>query len=228
MLINNKDIITFNAKLLGYETEASDIDINTFETIDNTIYYGNEVKRKELSVKLYFKGETRETVLANISSFLSEIAAESTIQFNTTDNYSYSCIYLKSKIEKVTTTHYIIEYTFSTIQRKDLVTLTPTILADAEGNKYFNIVNSGTAAAPIKVTVTPLAATYSINDINICNLTINSSLIIDGIEKTVKENGTNKFQDTELFEFPKLKLGTNKFKVSDDSVVTIEYYPKMI
>ena len=56
------------------------------------------------------------------------------------------------------------------------------------------------------------------------NLKGNKTIIIDGIEGTVLQEGENKFADTDMWEFPFLVPGTNTITVNKDTCnITIKY-----
>lgn len=66
-------------------------------------------------------------------------------------------------------------------------------------------------------------------DIVIKNLVYQETVIIDGIKGTITQDGENKFQDAELWEFPTLLPGNNSLTFQSsgaDCDVTIKYYPR--
>lgn len=71
--------------------------------------------------------------------------------------------------------------------------------------------------------------TGELEDILIKNLTKNNKIIIDGENGTVTEGNSNKFADTEFWEFPSLLPGNNKITFSNtQSNITIKYKPRYI
>ena len=68
-------------------------------------------------------------------------------------------------------------------------------------------------------------------DIVIKNLSAGKKVIIDGEACTVTEDGANKYEDTEMWEFPTLLPGENALTFTSSSVpcdVTIKYKPRYI
>lgn len=61
------------------------------------------------------------------------------------------------------------------------------------------------------------------------NLKENKTIIIDGIEGTVIQDGINKFADTDMWEFPFLVPGKNTITLSKDTCnITIKYNPRFL
>ena len=61
--------------------------------------------------------------------------------------------------------------------------------------------------------------------ITIKNLTTNTTVTIDGINKTVMAGADNKWADTDLIDFPVLQPGKNEITMSSKQPVVISYYP---
>lgn len=71
--------------------------------------------------------------------------------------------------------------------------------------------------------------TGKLEDILIKNLTKGNKVVIDGENGTVTEGSSNKFADTEFWEFPSLLPGGNKITFSNtQSNITIKYKPRYI
>ena len=71
--------------------------------------------------------------------------------------------------------------------------------------------------------------TGELEDILIKNLTKGNKVVIDGENGTVTEGNSNKFADTEFWEFPSLLPGDNKITFSNtQSNITIKYRPRFI
>lgn len=61
------------------------------------------------------------------------------------------------------------------------------------------------------------------------NLHANKKIIINGKEGTVLEEGKNKFEDTDFWEFPFLNTGMNKISLSKNSCdVVVKYEPRYL
>lgn len=71
--------------------------------------------------------------------------------------------------------------------------------------------------------------TGELEDILIKNLTKGNKVVIDGENGTVTEESSNKFADTEFWEFPSLLPGNNEITFSNtQSNITIKYKPRYI
>ena len=71
--------------------------------------------------------------------------------------------------------------------------------------------------------------TGELEDVLIKNLTKNNKIIIDGENGTVTEGSSDKFADTEFWEFPSLLPGDNEIAFSNtQSNITIKYKPRYI
>ena len=71
--------------------------------------------------------------------------------------------------------------------------------------------------------------TGELEDILIKNLTKGNKVVIDGGNGTVTEGSSNKFADTEFWEFPSLLPGGNEITFSNtQSNITIKYKPRYI
>ena len=109
--------------------------------------------------------------------------------------------------------------------------------AHSNGDIYKNlIVNKGNLKSPCIVEITPTIdmidfkiGGLSDQPIIIKNLKKNSKIIIDGIVGTVKVGNENKFNDTEMWEFPILSPGVNDITLSrSECSVIIKYYPRFM
>lgn len=105
-------------------------------------------------------------------------------------------------------------------------------------NKVFNkeINNPGNSKTPVIVEIVPsvdiidLTINGLANDsITIKSLHANKKIIIDGKEGIVLEEGINKFNDTDFWEFPFLMPKTNTITLSKNSCdVLIKYEPRYL
>ena len=65
--------------------------------------------------------------------------------------------------------------------------------------------------------------------ITIRNLKAGKTVIINGEDCTVLQEGANKFADTDMWEFPVLKSGANTISCSSDKcTVTLKYKPRYV
>lgn len=109
------------------------------------------------------------------------------------------------------------------------------ILVDEQGN--FEIFNAGTASTPCVVSITPkmdnmVLTIEGLSDepINYLKLKGGEALVIDGENKTVTINGKDAFANYDAWEFPKVKPGNNKIKISNavQHFIAINFKPRFI
>lgn len=111
-------------------------------------------------------------------------------------------------------------------------------------NASTNTINyTGAFPAPCKATITPTGAiatftigglarnplTLASDQIILKGLKTNKAVVIDGVKKTITEDGANKFSEATLWNFPLLKPGTNVITFSHTTQSTvIEVYNRYI
>ncbi len=207
MKINDTNISTYNAQLLGYKLSNSNITTNSSS---NHIYFNSEIGEKQLSIRLFVKETSREDIEITISKLTNALKGKNIISFTENENMLYDCIYNSSAIEDIVYNGKILTYTFKAIQTSTENTVIISALTTT-------ITLEGTDDIPCIIEITPIVdiEEFTINDITITNLTSNEKVIINGEKITVTEEGVNKFGDTNITEFPKLNLGTNTITVSD-------------
>lgn len=232
MLINSIDINKYNATQLSVSF-SNDLS-NITEWQDNNIIpvmLKTEFKFKRISVDMIFKGNDRDSILKNIGSFL--IAMKNPFELKL-DGYkdNYKCfLYNYTNSKSVTDKKYKVTVTLYGYQYANEKTV--------QFNKILNtsITAGGNTETPAIVEITPaidlvdLTLTgLSESPIKINNLHSGKKIILNGEDCTVLEDGTgNKFRDTEMWEFPYLKVGTNNIKVDKNSCnITIKYKERFI
>ncbi|MGL5559195.1 MAG: phage distal tail protein, partial [Paraclostridium dentum] len=95
---------------------------------------------------------------------------------------------------------------------------------------------TGNIKVPIKLEIAPVIDMIDLkitglseDPLIVKNLKGNKTIIIDGIEGTVTQDGINKFEDTDMWEFPFLVQGKNNILLSKDTCnITIKYNPRYI
>lgn len=102
----------------------------------------------------------------------------------------------------------------------------------------FSIKNRGTAAAPCRLSFTPINDVMSFTveglseePITMTNILKDSNVVIDGINKQILINGENAFSQFDGWEFPKLQPGNNIVNMTaanQMSLIEIEFQPRYI
>ena len=108
----------------------------------------------------------------------------------------------------------------------------------ASGQTTFKITNDGTAAAPCRITFTPINDAMLITvsgltqePISVRNVMRGQKVVVDGIDKTVEINNTEAFSRYDGWEFPKLQPGENTITISnadDMNLIEVEFQPRYI
>lgn len=90
------------------------------------------------------------------------------------------------------------------------------------------IINEGSIKSGAKITATISSGSFSMTDMSgkqiSCSGLDNGTLIINGLEGSIKLNNVNVFNKTNIYEFPIIVPGVNTIYFSQANC-TIEYYP---
>ena len=185
---------------------------------------------KAIKVDILFKGNNRDEVLSNISSFMTLLKDEVIINLAGYNN-SFK-VYLESdSIEKKKSKRkYKLKLEFKGYSMKDEVV------------ENINRINSktievpGTQTIPAIVEITPNVYISDIkleglsdDPIIIKNLMSNKTVILDGELQKVTVDGVNKYSDTDMWDIPRLKPGANTIKIDKSNCdIKIKYKPRYI
>ena len=220
------DILNFTnygARLVEYAVQSDHI-ANTYylgKNASTPLLLESERSMRSLSVNLEFRGKDRQETTQRISNFTAAVAGKCEIKLP--DAYYYTCIFQSASEPTVTLpTMMDVAFTFSAIRHGAEVTTTLT-----QASQGVNV--QGNTEAECVLTITPAADLDSVTvmGITVYNLAANIPVIIDGRNKLVTEGGGNKFADTNLISFPRLKPGPCTIAISDPSNVTVQlsYFP---
>lgn len=232
MLINNVDIKKYNATQLSVDFATSVS--NSSEWQDNVILpymFESKFKYNSINIDLIFKGNNRDEILKNISCFLMSMKKPFELKIDGyADNYkcylfNYSSTKsVNDKKYKVTINLYGYQYTDEKVKEFNKTsqvaimvggnTETPAIIEITPTIDFVDLTLTGLSLSPIKIN----------------NLHSGKKIILNGEDCTVLEDGTgNKFRDTEMWEFPYLKVGTNNITADKNSCnITIKYKERWI
>lgn len=185
---------------------------------------------KAIKVDILFKGNNRDEVLSNISRFMTLLKGAVIINL---DGYSHSFkVYLENdSIEKKKSKRkYKLKLEFKGYSTKE------EIVENINGINSKTIEVKGTQITPAIVEITPTTVLADItlegladDPIIIKNLSANKTVILDGELQKVTVDGVNKYGDTDMWDFPRLKPGANTIKVSRNNCdIKIKYKPRFI
>lgn len=177
-----------------------------------------QIGYKTATAIFYLYGENPEKTAYNLSGLINE-ARECTIQLERS-NLFYRAILTSSSTSSTSFRYYTqVTLTFNVMESLPLTT--------HEISSNAIIYNPGTAESECILEITPKnqLPQYTIMGITIKNLTVNTTVTIDGINKTVMAGTDNKWADTDLVDFPALQPGKNEITMSSNQPVVISYYP---
>ncbi|KGJ48072.1 hypothetical protein KD33_16750 [Clostridium sp. NCR] len=232
MLVNNIDILKINnATLTGRDIQACNI-VNFDEWLESS-FNPHLNKQKEsysaITVTLLIEGISEDDVLLKISNIIA-ICKNGNLKFNDL-NSIYNVILEKHQEKLVSEQSYELTLNFkSTFKLGEEI----DISINRVTSKIIDIL--GNTKTPCILEITPVIdmIDLKINGVSedpliIRNLKGNKTIIIDGIEGTVIQDGINKFADTDMWEFPFLVPGKNNITLSKDTCnITIKYNPRYI
>lgn len=230
MLINNTDISTFNATLMLKDIQTADVVIydDWLRNALNPLFMGKQEQYKQIKMQLFIDDATDEQALTDISNLIKQ-SEKCTVKFDDIDFY-YDCLITSKNHIRLTKGKYTLDVQLkSGFAYKDAVT-EPMVNVTS---KVINV--SGNTSIPAILTLTASNDTISVtltgfgDNITVKNLKANTSVIIDGESCTVLQGGANKFNDTDMWQFPVLQPGSNTITLDNSNcTLQIQYKPRWI
>ena len=232
MLVNNININNFNAKLMNRNISSAETEIfNYWSTKNlNPIFHKNgNNKFKKLSLTLdILCNDANE--LETMKSNLIKQFENATIKFDDIDYFYRGFMSEEPTYKYIMKGNEIVDIQMLVIAEKTEITVSMNRIT----SKTINV--SGNLDTPVILEVTPsidlIDLTISGLDeypIILRNLKANKKIIVNGEDGTVTVDGINRFADTDMWGFPKLKPGANTITVDKSSVdINIKYKPRFI
>lgn len=232
MLINNIDIKAFGAKQLTVDVSTSSISNNSEYNSKALIplFFKGEISFKTVKVSLLFKGDSRDEILKNISNLMSKLINKVTLNLDGYNSF-FDVILQDSETEKS-----ISKYAYKKLltfigyeyKQESTETMNRTL------SKTLNV--NGNLNTPAIVEITPSVYISDIklegladDPIIIKNLSANKTIILDGELQKVTVDGVNKYADTDMWDFPRLKPRANTITVNKSNCdIKIKYKPRYI
>lgn len=229
MIINGANIREYSAILLKKDIQLTEID-NYVEWLDGALLPLKLKERKtfrNVKLEIVVKTESLEENLKQCSKLLNELK-DCHVKFK--DIEGIHRLYLTShervNFVRTKTSRFFVEFIGYYYKIEPDFTL--------EG-KEGSIFVPGNIKTPAIVEVTPLINLIDLNitglgeDITVKNLKANIPVIINGEKGLITEQGKNKFNETDMWEFPYLSPGTNQISIDKDNVdIKIKYKSRWI
>lgn len=232
MFINDTDIKKFGAKVQR-KVISHTPSIKSMKWLSSSsslpIEEGEQRDLKPLDIRLLFEGKDREEIHNNYSNFMSKINS-CDIRFKDLSHNFKSFL-----VSEVPEESGIDEWLF--VDLNFLVYEYGGEISKSFNNVLsFTIDNIGNQTTPCIVEITPISDIIDItleglddDPIIIKNLKANKKVILDGVQGLVTVDGVNKYGDTDMWDFPRLKPGANVIKISRNSCdINIKYNPRFI
>ncbi len=231
MIVNNTDLkIKYKNNLIWLNQTIQPRNVTTYtnwldEGFDPVKYKANKYTDFEIYIDMLVKGNTKEECELLMSSLLLDFDS-GTLQLDDMQ-FMYRFDLKSENRELIKRWLYHYEITLTAYCKLGV----PENLSFSGREYTFNA--KGTSETPAVISL--------LSDIGLVNLIIeglteeaieiksvgaNSTILIDGENCTITENGENILNKTELWEFPRLKPGINILKLSSECSVNISYYPR--
>lgn len=233
MLINNIDIKKFNSRILEVDIQNSslqqDKDINIINKLFPT-FFKTKIGLNEITVTLLVNSLDKKQYYIDKSNLIKQMLNPFYLYFKDRDLKFY-CI-LKNKADKASLKQIrgrlqlqILGYNIgnTTIEQLNKIS-----------QKTINV--AGNYPVPVVLEIIPSVDLVDLkiegmsdNPLLIKNLHANKKIIINSKEGTVLEDGINKFNDTDFWEFPFLNCGANTITLSKSNcIMSITYEPRYL
>lgn len=236
MLVNNKDIAMFSARLMTFNVSGTAVTNNTSLAGDMVIipdlYFTTYAPRTLTTTITFFPrmagSDSRDTSIPerlrrateNMIRFESLILGK-TIELYLPDGYYYTAIAQSIPAADFDSTGlHDVTYTFLAIRH--LQKRTQNVIP---GGKIKCLSNTNTRLV-LKATFSQSHENVTIFGVEVSNITSGDVLIIDSERGLITCNGVNKFLDTEFYDFPILTPGENIIScTAADAEIQVTYTP---
>ncbi|CEP50269.1 tail component family protein [[Clostridium] sordellii] len=233
MLINNIDINKFNARVLEVNIQNSSINnLKDFECKNKLLplFLDSKVELNLITVTLLVNSLDKKQYYLDKSNLLSNMIKPFEIYFKDR-KLKFKCI-LNGNSDQASLRQIRGRVQLSFIGYN----IEGEVIETINRIKNKTILGKGNTKVPCIVEITPIIDMIDLtitglseDPLIVKNLKGNKTIIIDGIKGTVKQDGINKFDDTDMWEFPFLVPGTNTITVNKDTCnITIKYNPRFL
>ena len=235
--INDVDIYTVGALVESFKVSGTAISNTAYQGVNSTNFNVLQTTRgmRVITLNLFYKGTTRRE-LALKKAKIDNMIGAGKIDLKLPDGFHYSA-YLTATGEEQTLGvegNEIIAlstYTLQGIRHDDLETITTK-------GFYFFLCDSLIPETDARITLITggYSGSFTIKDeadigsVTVNNISANSEVTIDGINKRILVNGAPFTGTMTFIRFPKLVPGSNRILTSNNGTnlylnITVEYYP---
>lgn len=231
MYIDGIDISTFKATLIKKNIQNAEIITyqDWLKNAFNPLYFGQEERYLDIAVVLLVEGNTEEEVMSLISTIINK-SKNCVLNFTGTE-YFYQSTLESHNNNKVLSNTYELELNFkASVKYKQQI----IEVVNRTTSKTINVPGNQNTPATVEITssmdiIDIILTGLSNNPITVKNLKAGKKVIINGEDGTVLQEGINKFNDTDLWEFPRLVPGSNTITFSKANCdINIKYKPRWI
>lgn len=231
MLINSIDISKYNARVLDVNIQSSSISNLSDLDIKNKLlplFLKSKVALNNITVTLLINSLDKRQYYLDKSNLLSNMLDSFDIYFKDR-NLKFKCVLVNQADQpSLRQIRGRLQLTFIGYNLENEVVETINRVT----SKTIDV--TGNIKVPIKLEITPVIDMIDLKIIGLSddplivkNLKSNKKIIIS--EGTVTQDGINKFNDTDMWEFPFLVPGKNYISVNKDTCnITIKYNPRFI
>lgn len=216
--INGQMLNVFKAHLVSYSIGACEYN-NGYMTPPSSIFpvrLDGKVGLRKVEMTMDFEGDSMAEISHNISNMTAMFHKEALLFLP--DGFYYTCVFESVSDPKEKAPWILqVKFTFSGVRHKALKTESFT-----ESGKLY-VDGNYKSSAIIRIVPNTGTTEVTVNGTTVQNIA--GEVVIDGIKKTVMQNGANKFADTNMTEFPYFECGYNEVTINGNATVEISYYP---
>lgn len=231
MRVNGVDISSFKAKQLKVDIQPSEkeTDVEWFTSSLSPMILSESRGFKKVNLEIYFKGSSKTDVLNMISNFISKFSKLNEV---TLDGYTntYYGVLREKKTNKINSYASTLSLVIDAIECGPEVVETFNNVA----SKVINVKGNDTTPAIVEITPTAEMIDFTIEGlsdepIRLNNLIGSKTFILDGEKSKATVDGVNSYNQTDMWEFPRLNPGSTTIKVSrTNCTVRIKYKPRYV
>lgn len=234
MIINSKDIALYGTTLISktFNSSTTTISKEWLKTSSKPIVVSKQFTYGSGKLEFLVEASTEEALIENVSNLVNDIS-DSIINFG--DSFFYKVTLNSTTEDEIFLNElnnlYSKNITISLVVDelyKDYIEieLTSSTIITLKGNKTTECIVEIT---PTQAMVDLVVNGFSKEPITINNLAKDVKIIINGEDKTIIADGINKFTDTDMWEFPYLKVGTNTITFSKTYFTgKVKYKPRYV